>query len=133
MPLLKLLCLFSPDVPVDGEWQQILTDFDVRRVNTLAEAHEVLSAERMDCALVAGTIPDVSFAEVLELLQHLDTLLPFVFQEKGMTAADAVCLIRLGAYHCFSGADSSRRAARVPGARGGGKALQGKDLESERR
>ena len=107
MSSLKLLCLFSPDVPLDGEWQQILTDFDVRRVNTPAEAYEVLSTQRMDCALVAGIIPGVSFAEVLELLQRLDTLLPFVFQEKGMTAADAVCLIRLGAYHCFSGADSS--------------------------
>ena len=106
MPLLKLLCLFSPDIPVDGEWHQILTDFDVRRVNTLAEAHEVLSTQRMDCALVAGAIPDVSFAEVLELLQHLDALLPFVFRGEDMTAGDAVRLIRLGAYHCFSGADS---------------------------
>lgn len=106
MPLLKLLCLCSPDLPVDGEWQQILADFDVHRVNTLAEAHEVLSAERMDCALVAGTIPDASFAGALEILQHLDTLLPFVFQGEGMTAAEAVQLIRLGAYNCFSGADS---------------------------
>ena len=102
----KLLFLHGADATVDGEWQQILADFDLRQVNTVAEAYEVLSAERMDCALVAGTIPDVSFPEVLDLLQQLDTLLPFVFQEKEMTAADAVCLIRLGAYHCFSGADS---------------------------
>src|ERR1039457_2205550 len=104
----KLLFLHGADATVDGEWQQILADFDLRQVNTVAEAYEVLSAERMDCALVAGTIPDVSFPEVLDLLQQLDTLLPFVFQEKEMTAADAVCLIRLGAYHCFSGADSPR-------------------------
>ena len=103
----KLLFLRGADASVDGEWQQILTDFDLRQVNTVAEAYEILSAEKMDCALVAGTVPDVSFAEVLELLQQIDTLLPIVFQGKEMTAADAVCLTRLGAYHCFSGADSS--------------------------
>ena len=107
MTHIKLLFLRGADASVDGEWQQILTDFDLRQVNTVAEAYEILSAEKMDCALVAGTVPDVSFAEVLELLQQIDTLLPIVFQGKEMTAADAVCLARLGAYHCFSGADSS--------------------------
>jgi DNA-binding NtrC family response regulator len=102
----KFLFLLGGDAAVDDEWQQILTDFDLRRVSTIAEAHTVLSAERMDCALFAGTIPDVSFAEALDLLQHLDPRLPFVFQAEGMTAADAVCLTRLGAFHCFSGADS---------------------------
>jgi DNA-binding NtrC family response regulator len=104
MPLARLL-LLSSEVPT-GEWHQILADFSVRRVSTLTDAFEALSTERMDCALVAGTLPGLSFAEVLETLQPLDTLLPFVFQEKGMTAADAVCLIRLGAYHCFGASDS---------------------------
>jgi DNA-binding NtrC family response regulator len=104
MPLDTLL-LLSPEVPT-GEWHRILADFNVRRASTLADAFEVLSTERVDCALVAGTIPDASFAEVLETLQPLDTLLPFVFREDAMTAADAVCLIRLGAYHCFGASDS---------------------------
>src|ERR1035441_3561949 len=101
MHLSKLLLLSGPDAHADNEWEEILTAFDVHRVSTLGEAHAALSAERMDCALVAGTFPDVSFAEVLEALQGVDTLLPFVFFAKGLTIADAVPLIRLGAYHCL--------------------------------
>ena len=102
----KLLFLLGSDASVDGDWPQILTGFEVRQVHTVAEAHQVLSAERMDCALVAGAFPDLSFGEVLELLQPLDSLLPFVFHLGGMTAADSVRLVRMGAYHCFNAADS---------------------------
>ena len=54
MSYTKLLFLLGPDAAEGLEWRRILTDFDVRQVSTLADAHAVLSAERMGCALVAG-------------------------------------------------------------------------------
>src|SRR3954471_323769 len=97
----KLLWIVNDELPAAAGWHEtlaaFLTDFDVREVPSITEAHSVLNEERVDCVFVCGSPQQLDPFDLLETLQPMDALLPFVFWHPEMTAGDAVRLIRSGA------------------------------------
>ena len=88
------------------EWSGVLAGFRTVAVDTLMEACNALSGEEFDCVLVTGERPDGSGVEVLELARGADPELPVIFWNREMPGAEAVRLVRAGAYHCLGHRDS---------------------------
>jgi len=108
MPKPKLLWMV-PDATLvlQSEWSEALADFSVVPVGGLLEAQRTLALESVDCALLTGTVPGIDAADVLEVLHLADPLLPTVVWHPEMRAAEAVRLIRAGAYHCMGPGDTA--------------------------
>jgi DNA-binding NtrC family response regulator len=107
MPVPKLLWIVSnSDVQVHDQWRELLSGFDVIPVAGIAGAQAILAERDVNCALVHGPLPGEGTAQALEALRDADALLPVVIFDAEMTAAEAVGLHRLGAYHCFGDRDS---------------------------
>ena len=107
MPLPKLLWI-TTDVGVQAqpEWLEVLAEFAVIPVAGIAGAQAALTGEDVDCVLVHGPLPDEDRSSILEALRDIDGILPVVFFDLEMTAAEAVRLHRSGAYHCLGFRDS---------------------------
>ncbi len=90
----------------DQEWRQAISEFDVTSVAGLGDAHAALAHQDMDCVLVEGPIPDGDRLLMLEALRDIDGLLPVIFYDLEMTAAEAVRLHRSGAFNCLGQRDS---------------------------
>jgi DNA-binding NtrC family response regulator len=107
MPLPKLLWITNhAAVEALDEWQKVLSDLAVSSVADLAGAQAVLAGEDVDCVLVRGPLPDADRTRMVEALHEIDAILPVVFYDPEMTAAEAVRLHRAGAYHCLGFRDS---------------------------
>ena len=107
MPSSKILWITNDAAAqAQNEWQDVLTEFDVVGVAGLTEAQTVLGRQDMDCALVHGRMPVGDRMHILETLRDVDGLLPVVFYDPEMTAAEAVHLHRSGAYNCLGYRDS---------------------------
>ena len=106
MPPTLLWLTAHAQLPSETEWQDLTHDFEVIQVATLSQAAQALGSEKFHCTLVAGPIPGSSPIEVLEVVHGADPQAPVVILDPEMTAAQAVQLIRNGAYHCFGGSDS---------------------------
>ncbi|HEX3745121.1 MAG TPA: sigma-54 dependent transcriptional regulator [Bryobacteraceae bacterium] len=102
----KILWIHGSAPQTDQDVTLALSDFDVTAVADLAGAHEILSHQEMDCALVQGPVPDGDRMLILESLRDADSFLPVVFYDLEMTAAEGVRLHRSGAYHCLGYRDS---------------------------
>jgi DNA-binding NtrC family response regulator len=107
MPSSKILRIAN-DTALEAptEWQEVLSEFDVISVAGLADAQAALACQDVDCVLVVGPIPDGDRMIVLEAIRDIDGVLPVVFYDCGMTAAEAVRLHRSGAYNCLGYRDS---------------------------
>src|SRR5271165_539713 len=91
MPLPKLLWITNhAAVEALDEWQKVLSDLAVSSVADLAGAQAVLAGEDVDCVLVRGPIPDAERTRMVEALHDIDAILPVVFYDPEMTAAEAV-------------------------------------------
>jgi DNA-binding NtrC family response regulator len=113
-----LLITKEASVPGSGEWRDLLDGFDITMVPGVGAAEAVLAArlavseagqlaaDRFDCALVAGPTADCDRTGVLDAVRRTDPVLPVVFYDPEMTAAEAVRLVRSGAYHCLGLRDS---------------------------
>jgi DNA-binding NtrC family response regulator len=107
MPSSKILRIANDTALEDPtEWQEVLSEFDVISVAGLAGAQAALACQDVDCVLVVGPIPDGDRMIVLEAIRDIDGVLPVVFYDCGMTAAEAVRLHRSGAYNCLGYRDS---------------------------
>ncbi|HUI55991.1 MAG TPA: sigma-54 dependent transcriptional regulator [Bryobacteraceae bacterium] len=107
MPPRKLLLITNhAGVPMENEWREALSDFEAIPVAGVLEARGTIGRGEIDCILVKGIIPDSDHAALLEVLHRLDPILPVVFYDPEMTAAEAVRLVRSGAYHCLGFRDS---------------------------
>ena len=106
MPPTLLWLTAHAQLPSDTEWQDLAHDFEIIQVATPSQAAQALGSEKIHCTLVAGPIPASSPIEILEVVHGADTQAPVVMLDPEMTAAQAVQLIRHGAYHCFGGQDS---------------------------
>lgn len=102
--LLRLNVTACP--PAEDEWRQALLDFAVLEVNTSVDAYGELSKGEVDCILVSGHHLDVSPSDLLEMVHGVDPALPVIFWNPEMSAAEAVRLVRGGAYHCLGYRDS---------------------------
>jgi two-component system, NtrC family, response regulator HydG len=90
------VCLTAED-----DWSRVLAGFAVTPVRTLAEASAALSKQEFDCVLISGEAPDSTSGDALELVQAVDPLLPVVVWNPEMSSAEAVRLVRAGAFHCL--------------------------------
>jgi DNA-binding NtrC family response regulator len=107
MPDPKILWIHDcRDVQSDHQMRLALAEFDVISVADLAGAQVVLARQDMDCALVAGPVADSDRMLMLDSLHEIDGLMPVIFYDPEMTAAEAVRLHRSGAYHCLGYRDS---------------------------
>ena len=106
MPPTLLWLTAHAQLPCETEWENLKHDFEIIQVATLSQAAQALGSEQIRCTLVAGPIPGSSPMEILEVVHGADPLAPIVILDPEMTAAQAVRLIRNGAYHCFGGRDS---------------------------
>ena len=86
---------------VEGELPDLLSEFGTNRVTSLSQAAHALGSEEIGCTLVTGRILDGGGLETLEVLHGADPHAPIVFFDLDMTAAQAVQLVRNGAYNCF--------------------------------
>jgi len=100
------LLWFSSELGVESELTDLVSEFDISRVTALHDAAQVLGTEEIDCILVTGSLLDCSPLETLEVLYRADSQTPIVFFDPDMTAAQAVQLIRNGAWNCFGVRDS---------------------------
>jgi DNA-binding NtrC family response regulator len=106
MPPTLLWLTANAQLPCETEWENLKHDFEIIQVATLSQAAQALGSEQIRCTLVAGPIPGSSPMEILEVVHGADPMAPIVILDPEMTAAQAVQLIRNGAYHCFGGRDS---------------------------
>lgn len=106
MPPTLLWLTANAQLPCETEWENLKHDFEIIQVATLSQAAQALGSEQIRSTLVAGPIPGSSAMEILEVVHAADPLAPVVILDPEMTAAQAVQLIRNGAYHCFGGRDS---------------------------
>jgi DNA-binding NtrC family response regulator len=90
----------------DSECSRVVADFEVVGANSLVEASGALSSGEFDCVLVSGEQPGGAAVDALELVHGIDPALPVIFWDPEMSGADAVRLIRAGAYHCLGYRDS---------------------------
>jgi DNA-binding NtrC family response regulator len=112
MPLPKLLLIGArTSAPVESEYRDVLPGFCITSAAGMPEASRVIAADEMDCVLIMGQGPEVPAADILETIHRHQPTLPIVIWDPDMGAADAVRLIRAGAYHCVGyrdGADALR-------------------------
>ena len=90
----------------EDEWSGVLAGFEAVSVPNLAEASGVLSRDEFDCVLICGNAPDGSAMDALELAHAVDPALPVVLWNPEMSAAEAVGLVRAGAYQCLGYRDT---------------------------
>ena len=89
----KILRIHSvTDLQSHPELLLALSDFDVISVAAIADAQSVLARQDVDCVLVEGPVPDGDRMLALESLRGIDGLVPVVFFDSDMTAAEAVRL-----------------------------------------
>jgi DNA-binding NtrC family response regulator len=89
-----------------SEWQEVFSGLDVILVAGIADTRSTLASEDVECALVQGPLPDDDRLAILTELHDIDPILPVVFYDLEMTAAEAVRLHRFGAYNCLGLRDS---------------------------
>jgi DNA-binding NtrC family response regulator len=106
MPPTLLWLTAHPQDSSETEWQDLRLDFEIIQVATLSQAAQALASEKIHCTLVAGPIPGSGPIEILEAVHGADPQAPVVVLDPEMTAAQAVQLIRQGAYPCFGVRDS---------------------------
>ena len=97
------LLWLAPDALLlaESEFPYLVSEFEIHRVATLHQAAHALGTGAIGCILVTGPALDYSRLETLEVLHGADPQAPVVFFDPEMTAAQAVQLVRNGAYNCF--------------------------------
>jgi DNA-binding NtrC family response regulator len=107
MPLFKLLVIANEAcLPPTSEWRELLAGFSITPVAGIAAVDAALASDKFDCALVSGTAPDCDRSGVLEEIHRQSPDLPVVFYDPELAAAEAIRLVRSGAFHCLGYRDS---------------------------
>jgi len=106
MPSQHLLLLTDNPIPVDSEWRETFSQFCVLSANTLAEGYDAIARGEIDCVLVSGDLRNSGSVDILELIHEFDPVMPVVFWNPEMSAAEAVRLVRAGAWHCLGHRDT---------------------------
>jgi DNA-binding NtrC family response regulator len=107
MPSQKLLHLMNvPSLFAEGDWPEVLSEFDAIDASNMAEASAALSKEEFDCVLISGETPGGGAIDALEMVHAVDPALPVVFWNPAIYAAEAVRLVRAGARNCLGHGDA---------------------------
>ncbi len=83
-----------------------MADYRVLAASTVEETRRVIESERVDCVLSIGPITNTLPLDILEITQARDSVIPVIVRDAGLTASEAVRLIRAGISHCFDSRDS---------------------------
>jgi DNA-binding NtrC family response regulator len=106
MPLHELLHITNlPSLFGEGDWREVLSEFNVTDAMSLADASAALSKGDFDCLLISGE-SDGGAVDMLEMVHTVDPALPVVFWNPEMCAAEAVRLVRAGARYCLGYGDA---------------------------
>jgi DNA-binding NtrC family response regulator len=106
MPTQTLLLLADQTLSMESEWSEMLSTISVRIAGTLPAGMDVMAADEIDCVLVKGHLGTVESMDILELVHQFDATMPVIFWNPEMGAAEAVRLVRAGAWHCLGHRDS---------------------------
>jgi DNA-binding NtrC family response regulator len=107
MSTLTLLQLTEGTDVLHSDWGVLQPEFNSIQATNLHEAVRALQSERPDMILVTGDIPGCDRLDVLEALHGVEPLVPVCFFSATMSAAEAVRLVRNGAYNCFCPRDNA--------------------------
>jgi DNA-binding NtrC family response regulator len=80
-------------------------DFNVCMADGLGGVREAADLEPADCIVAHGPIADVDRVDYLDALHHIHANVPVIFWDAEMSAAEAVRLVRAGAFHCIGHRD----------------------------
>jgi DNA-binding NtrC family response regulator len=93
-----------------GEWTEEFKEFPAHHCDSLQETLPRLAAKQADCLVLVSseTFPEagVDSSDILECVQGIDPGLPVIFISGRASAAEAVRLVRAGAWNCFGQGDS---------------------------
>jgi DNA-binding NtrC family response regulator len=110
MPQKTLLILDNlrgiSDLSAEVEWQELLCDYSVVNKAALSEAVMTIREQKIDCVLVLDSESGEDPIGILEAFHAVDSGIPVVFRCSGLTAFNAVRLVRAGAAHCFDCRDT---------------------------
>ena len=86
---------------------------EVEAVEGAWEGLERLKASRFAALVVSLPVPDWRTEDLLEHVQRIHAALPVILRDPQGTVADAVRLIKLGAYHFITGAEDPEHLVQV--------------------
>jgi len=89
------------------EWRELLSEYSVVEVATVAEAGVAIAAGEIDCVLVLDSPAGEEPGAILEEIHRVNSSLPVIFRRSEMMASHAVRLIHAGAAYCFDVCDST--------------------------
>src|SRR5665213_1842983 len=99
----------TPDLYLEDEWQDLLSDYTIINQGTPDEALATIRNEQVDCVLVLDSAASEEPVGVLETIHVANPNVPVVFRCTDITAFTAVRLIHAGAAHCLDSRDSIAR------------------------
>ena len=91
------------------DWSGELGQISMRHCSAVEEAIGVLSSGAIDCVLLAGSESADAQAAILEIIRDANTEIPVIVISSRLSAAEAVRLVRGGAWNCFGPGDSIER------------------------
>ncbi len=90
----------------EGPRSHIATDsaaeFAIQELTELADVLARLPDVEPDAVVVRYPLPHYAPAELLELIQKVDDVVPVLICDPSASVSDVVRLVKLGAYHCFT-------------------------------
>jgi DNA-binding NtrC family response regulator len=108
MPFLRLLQIgIKTASTIASEWLDELSNCCIKSVTGMAEACLAIAEDDIDCVVLTGKLPGITRVEILEAIHRVQPDLGVVVWDAEMGAAEAVRLIRAGAYHCFGYRDGA--------------------------
>src|SRR5579872_5256774 len=84
-----------------SSWTAEFSDLPAHYFSVLAEAIPVLNGKSSDCLVLAVPELSVEATDTLECVQAIDADLPVVVVSRRASPAEAVRLVRSGAFNCF--------------------------------
>jgi len=97
----RALWVCSGDSVEDVNIIDCLGDLRLQTAAGGLECLSILKAVPCDAVIANFPLPDWTADELLEEVQRIDPMLPFLVRDRAGTLADAVRLTKLGAYHFF--------------------------------
>ena len=89
-----------------GDWSGALEQASLRHCSSVEEALAALKAEQIGCVLLADLGPAAELSGLTESIKNIDAAVPVIVISPRISAAEAVRLVRAGAWNCFGPGDS---------------------------
>jgi len=106
MPLQRVLWLVdNNDVRASAGCEPLPPGLGISRVSDLTEALGAIRAGKPDCVLISSQLEGPDRGSALGLCLGADAQIPVIFWDRGLSAREAISLVREGAYTCHGDRD----------------------------